>query len=268
MVIIDTGNGNVACEFGYEIIMVIPYVYYLHSKGITCKVLTCKGMESFYYFLPEGAYEEKYNKRGWAVPKNLPLKGIHFNTLNKDQWVMPPYKEYFSQYKGISLKKEYIIINNKYNTEWGKPPVNYLDLDTLNTLFSSLSPKYDIIYNRPLPQSVPGDHSLIYDLKEFDLIKEHFPFVIDLNVISKQQSIPYNLLQLILGSKCTKQISVQGGNSILASLTGGINLVYAVKGSEIKHNSFEAWYPEFSGATVKSTSSYQELINLINKYYL
>ena len=82
------------------------------------------------------------------------------------------------------------------------------------------------------------------------------------------EKIPFNLLQLIVGAKSNAKISVQGGNSILASLNGGTNLIYAVKGGELECNSFENWYHEFSGATVKSTSSYQELKNLVNKYYV
>ena len=267
-IIIDSGNGSTGCEFVYEIIMVTPYVYYLHVKGVNVKVITSQGMLPFYYFLPKDSIEEKYDKRYCLMPANVPLKGIHFDVLNKDQWLMPPYTEYFSKYNKFHFKKEYIIINNKYNTEWTGPPVNYLDLDTLRILFKLLTPKYNIIYNRPQSNHIPDDNSQVYDLNDFDLIKEEFPNIIDLNIFASQQSIPFNQLQLVLGSKCSKQISVQGGNSILASLTGGINLVYAVKGEEITHNSFEAWYPEFSGAIVKSTSSYRELINLVNKYFM
>jgi hypothetical protein len=265
--IVDSGNGSTGCEFGYEIIMVIPYVYYLHVKGVKVKVITSQGMLPFYYFLPKDSIEERYDNRDYYIPKNLPLKGIHFNTLNKDRWIMPPYKEYFSQYKVISFEKEYIIINNKYNTEGG-PPINYLNLDTLKTLFKLLTPKYNIVYNRPQSNHIPDDNSQVYDLKDFNLIKEEFPNIIDLNILASQQSISYNQLQLVLGSKCSKQISVQGGTSILASLTGGTNLVYAAMGGEVTHNSFEAWYPEFSGAIVKSTSSYKELISLVNKYFV
>lgn len=268
MKIIDSGNGRSGCEFGYEIIMVVPYVYYLHVKGVKVKVITSHGMFPFYYFLPKGSIEEKYDNRYCLLPANVPLKGIHFDVLNKDQWLMPPYKEYFSKYDEIYFKKEYIIINNKYNTEWNGPPVNYLDLDTLRILFKLLTPKYNIVYNRPQSNHIPDDNSQVYDLNDFDLIKEEFPNIIDLNIFASQQSIPFNQLQLVLGSRCFKQISVQGGNSILASLTGGINLVYAVRGEEITHNSFEAWYSEFSGAIVKSTSSYKELINLVNKYFM
>ena len=37
-------------EFGYEIVCSIPYAYYLQQKGELEKVVTCKGMQPFYYF--------------------------------------------------------------------------------------------------------------------------------------------------------------------------------------------------------------------------
>lgn len=280
MEVIDVGNkeghpkwGRGACEFGYEIIMVVPYVYYLYTQNIPCKVLTCKGMRPFYYFLPEESYVEKYDKRTWHVPKGVPLKGIHFPKLNKDKWVTPPFKDYYSKFQlNTKFEKETILISNKYSTEWGGPPINFIDVKTLDILFSILKEKYTIIYNRPSFKYIPKDHQDTIneesDIKDFHLINNKHPEVIDINTLPEYEDVTLNELQLILGSKSPNKISVQGGSSILSSLTGGTNLVYAVKGSEVSNNSFENWYSEFSGATVKSTSSYQELVNLINKYSL
>lgn len=88
-------------------------------------------MFPFYYFLPKGSIEEKYDNRYCLLPANVPLKGIHFDVLNKDQWLMPPYKEYFSKLltivfeawysefsgaivKSTSSYKELINLVNKY----------------------------------------------------------------------------------------------------------------------------------------------------------
>jgi len=46
-IIIDSGNGSTGCEFGYEIIMVTPYVYYLHVK---CKSNYIPGNASILLF--------------------------------------------------------------------------------------------------------------------------------------------------------------------------------------------------------------------------
>jgi hypothetical protein len=268
--VIDTKG----CEFGYEIIMVLPYVYYLHKQNVPLKVLTSRGMKSFYFFLKEDEYEEKYQKRTWVEPHllNVPLKTIHFPQLNKTQWEMPNFKEHYQNFKlNTTFEKEILLINNKYNFEWGHPPINFLSVEVLDILFEGLSPYYTIIYNRPNFQNIPEDFASTWgniELEDFSLIKEKYPNVIDSNELIKQETYDFNTLQLILGSNSTKQISVQGGNSILASLTGGTNLVYAIKGHEITHNSFNNWYPEFSGALVKSTNNYSELINWVQNYYI
>ena len=78
--VIDTKG----CEFGYEIIMVLPYVYYLHKQNVPLKVLTSRGMKSFYFFLKEDEYEEKYQKRTWVEPHllNVPLNDRKVNQIN------------------------------------------------------------------------------------------------------------------------------------------------------------------------------------------
>ncbi len=285
MEIIDVGNdkgnpdygsyGRGACEFGYEVIMVVPYVYYLYTQNIPCKVLTCKGMKPFYYFLPEESYIEKYDRRTWHIPQGVPLKTIHFSQLDKNKWITPPYKDYYSKFQlKTKFEKEILIINNKYSYEWSHLPVNYLSLDILDHLFSILSKKYTILYNRPttnIPQDLAEKWNIeekLEDLKDFELIKEKHPDVIDLSDLALNEKIPFNQLQLILGSHSTKQISVQGGNSILASLTKGTNLVYATKGGEVDHNSYENWYSEFSGASVRSTNDYNKLISFVEQYYI
>ncbi len=262
-------------EFGYEMACSMPYAYWLHQRGELEKVVTCKGMKPFYYFLPEGSYIEKYDKRTWHVPQNVPLKGIHFPQLNKNKWVTPPFKDFYSKFQlKTKFEKEILIINNKYSCEWDHLPVNYLNLDVLDYLFNILSKKYTVLYNRPTT-NIPLDFAeelnkkhKLKDLKDFELIKNKYPNVIDLGDLATYEKIPFNQLQLILGSHSTKQISVQGGNSILASLTKGTNLVYAVKGHEIANNSFENWYSEFSGAFIKSTNNYDKLISFVEQYYI
>ncbi len=46
MEIIDANN----CEFGYELIMVVPYVYFLHQNGTPVGVKTFLDMKPFYFF--------------------------------------------------------------------------------------------------------------------------------------------------------------------------------------------------------------------------
>ena len=48
-------------EFGVELILSVPYAYWLHEQGKLEKVITSKGMKPFYYFCDN--VEEKYNYR-------------------------------------------------------------------------------------------------------------------------------------------------------------------------------------------------------------
>ena len=103
-------------EFGYEIVCSIPYAYYLQQKGELEKVVTCKGMQPFYYFCDN--VEERYDNRSidnlTNGVQNLPNSWIHHNAvanfgrdysqlteeekttangcLDYSQWEDPPYK--------------------------------------------------------------------------------------------------------------------------------------------------------------------------------
>lgn len=266
MKILDTQ----ACEFGYELIMVLPYAYYLHTNNIPFKVKTCKGMESFYYFLSKEQIEIKYLKRRGSLPAGTYLKTIHFNSLDKTEWLMPPFVDKFSRdikFK-TKFKKEVLVISNKFTSEWGHNPVNFLPLEVLDVLFEGLTKLYTVVYNRPLSKNITEDHSVNMELGDYELISQKYPQVVNLNDLYHSEDLDFNTLQLALGASTRNFISVQGGNSILNSLFGGTNLVFARKGSELTHNSFKGWYGELGGSTVIDTDNYAELITLVQKYFI
>lgn len=265
-----------ACEFGSEVIIVIPYVNYLFEQGVDVTVRGCKGMSCFYHFLPEGKYREEYVRRGWTTPK-VPLRGIHWKKLDKSQWKMPDYKSYYKKYE-LPFEREdkpIVMIHNKYNEEWGRPPVNFLSLDTLDTLFTILKDKYTIVYNRPRPKNIVNDHNIHWsrksdDLGDYKLIEDIHTHVIDLQRVCDFPEDPgdYNKYQMIVGAHTDKHISVQGGNSILASLFGGVNVVYAVRGHELENNSFRGWYHEFSGCETLDYKKYDDMISCVVERFL
>ena len=249
-----------APEFGYELILIVPLVYkhYLNNDKIT--VITNQGMRCFYYFLPEDCVVEKYTSR--TETTNASYGEIHTQELKNE--IFPDYKSYFKSKKlKHFFKKDIIIVNNKYNTEWGKNPINFLDLETLSKIFKILSPDFSLIYNRPRADKIPKDNSDIHDLGDYNLISKEFPNVIDINELEEDYS--FNELQLILGSKSIGKISVQGGSSILSSFTGGFNYIYAVQGGEVEHNTFNLWYNKFSNCKIKTYSKYNTLLHDVEK---
>ena len=74
-------------EFGCELVLGIPYAYWLHKNNQLDKVVTSKGMKPFYYFCDD--VEEKFEFRNvdnaTAGLNELPNKWIHHNSgvLNK-----------------------------------------------------------------------------------------------------------------------------------------------------------------------------------------
>ena len=261
---------NMGCEFGYELIMCVPFAYHHKSLKNNIVVNSCKGMRPFYYFLEDNEFVEKYDKRRYATPLGTRLRTIHFNNLDTQEFKGPDYKNYYGKYDLKSnFKKELLIISNKYTSEWGGHPVNYLSLECLDELFDILSSRYDIVYNRPRPSNICNDEaeqpSMI--LGDQTIIDNH-KNVYDINDILEKEDFDFNTLQLILMSKAKNKISVQGGTSIISSFLGGMNKVYAIKGGELEHNSFKGWYGKFSGCSVNDFQTYQSLIDSVKEDYL
>lgn len=271
MVIVDT-NG---CEFGYELIMCLPYAYYKHKEGEQVVVLTSQKMEEWYCFLPSDQVYAKYKSREFNYPDGTELKDIHFDNFNPKYWAgAPNYTEYYKDFDmdllGFSgnkrklLDKPLMFISNKYTKEWLNPPINYLSLELLDALFNRFKEKYTIIYNRPRPTEVPQDRDQEhFPFGDWDLIANKHPEVVDLNNHVKGS---YNRTQVILASKASKFISVQGGTSIISSCFGGENLIYAKKGVEITKNSY-SWYNRFAGTQVSSFDNYEQLYNTADKLW-
>ncbi len=261
--IIDT-NG---CEFGYEMIQCLPHAFYLHQKGVKVVVLTSTNMENFYYFLPREQVYTKYKSREYNYPDGTELNDIHWGVFEPKEWQGANYVDRFKdydldliRYKG-NLDKPLVMISNKYTLEHLKPPCNYLPLPLLDALFSYLKDKYTIIYNRPRPTAVSQDRDQEHQVfGDWMMIKEKHPEVIDLNELDTD--VDYNTRQIVLASRCEKFISVQGGTSILSSMFGGENLIYAFNGEELKFNSY-SWYNKFSGANIEHFNDWNNLYSKV-----
>jgi hypothetical protein len=247
---------NLGIEFGYELIGIIPYAYWLHLQGKLTGVDTSYDMKSFYYFAPDVIeHDVRRHSRTWGKVREKYDNGyIHKKVLDVSRWVPPPYKQYYENSDYV-FDKPLLVCCNKYNMEWKKDPVNYLDLDTLDWLFSNYKDKYEIIYSRFRPEMGYDDTVDTMDLGEWDLVSSHgITTIQDL----KTEGINYNLLQLKLYPHCNRFITVQGGTSILASYFGGENIVFAKSGMEVKNNTY-SWYPLLGGSRIHHVTTYDDL---------
>ena len=202
-------------EFGYELISVIPFAYWLHLQDKLNQTSSTSDTKSLYFFSKN--HIESEIKRNYIIPNSFPIRNIHRRFLNTMMWTPPPYKDVFKN-DSIVFDKPICIICNKYNSEWGFRPITFLSIDVLASLFKQLTPYYQVIYCRPISTEISDDNSKIYDLKEHNWIKENYPDVLLIQDIHSQNpDLSFNELQLMLFANANYFISTQGGYSILCS---------------------------------------------------
>ena len=265
-------------EFGYEMACSMPYAYWLHKKGESVKVITCKGMKPFYYFCDE--VEEKYNHRSVNNSingvQNLPNSWIHHNAdavfgkdysfLNEEQkievngvldyteWTPPPLKEYYKDERFKQGEKT-IVVSNKITMDHGQEPHGFFDIELLYDMFNYLTENgYTIIYKRPKMSEFPLDENEIKTINgrytisadveglgvidDYQLI-EHYDNIILLDDIVNNSDYDYNEAQLRTFSNVDNFISIAGGNSIFCSYFGGNQVTYVTTSKELRPGYYE-----------------------------
>ncbi|MGV3560308.1 hypothetical protein [Larkinella arboricola] len=117
---------NYQGEFDQELRYILPFAYWHHVNGTLEKTISCKDTKEFYFFSQN--HEEKYTERLWQAGYNyyeVPNM-THSNTFDYSKWLRVPLKKQYAN-SIVLYNKPALIIANKYNIEWDKPPVNYLD---------------------------------------------------------------------------------------------------------------------------------------------
>lgn len=260
-------------EFGYELISVIPYAYWLHKRGKLKKTYACKDTKCLYYFSPH--HIELDCARNFCKPHAFPIKNIHVRYLDTRNWLPPPYKEIYKNSEFIGEKK-FLVICNKYNEEWGGKPVTFLSKEVLETLFTLLQESYQIIYIRPLKKDVVWD-SPLYEMDEHEFIRKQFPKVwVFQDIQKKHPELTFNELQLKIFANTDHFISVQGGYAIVCSYFGGTNIIYGKRNTEdltrsapeLELNAYENWYGFFSNAKIHYAGTYEALTECVKKSFL
>lgn len=274
-------------EFGYEIACAVPYAYWLHLRGELEKVITCKGMQPFYYFCDnvEERYEYRSIDNNTNGVQNLPNTWIHhnaqavfgksYNELSADEqikangwldyskWIMPDYKNHYND-SSLNLPDKYIVIANRYNLEHGQSPVGYFDIESLYNIFNTLTDKgYSIIYKRPRNTEFATDPNEISNVNisanvegiglmtDYDLVSMYKNVYLIDDVI-KNISDNYNLGQLKLYSRASGFISMGGGNSIFCSCFKEPVVIYVNTSGDIRPGYFDenSYFRKLSGAPI------------------
>ena len=151
-------------EFGAEIKWAVPFAYWHHLNGTLKKTISSKDTTHFYYFSQD--HTEIDRQRKYLTTPEVPNSEDHNFEYDFSKWERVPFREKYANQLGITFEKPLLIISNKYNTEWSKEPVNFLDLDALIQICRMVGPDYQICYNRPGSSLISEDNSSILDLDE------------------------------------------------------------------------------------------------------
>jgi len=260
-------------EFGVELVLATPYIYWLHKNDKLDKIICCKDMKPFYYFCDD--IEEKYTERSihneLAGLSTLPNSWLHHNsmanfgknygdltekeqvmangTLDYSQWTPPPLKQRHKNDRFI-FDKPIVVINNSFNIEAGSKPTRYFSIECLYEMFTYLT-DYTIIYRRPTNKELPtidqNEANTIGALGEIEdnvegiglindyQLTEYFDHVILFDELhQKNGDLSYNEFQCMLYANCDKFISYVGGGGILSSYFGGTNIMWTSRGKEVR----------------------------------
>jgi len=266
-------------EFASELVCIIPYAYWLHKEGKLEKVITSTGMKSFYYFCND--VEEQYKFRtldnlnsglnevpnNWVHHNAEAVTGKDYSELTEEEqnnmngvldyrkWSPPPYKDYY-QTDEFNHLKPYIVVNNNYNIEYGKPiseSLRFFDIKTLYDIFNYLTNSgYIVIYKRPNNTEFAPDNNEIETLNrnitltakvegqgiitDYELC-EYYNDVINMNKMKEEYSqCTYNDFQLKLFSSADGFVTTNGGGGILCSYFKKPVVMYVPHGKELRKN--------------------------------
>jgi len=268
-------------EFGNELVLFIPYYYYLYINNLLFdnKIYTYFGMRPYYFFVKPENIIERNEIRSYTHPSNnfLLINNLEYVMhFNKKFWIPPPY---ISIYKNniVEHDKPLLIIHNKYNIEWDIMAYNYIDVQTLDKILSLLVDKYQIIYIRQSNNVINKGFSIdsnavLNDLEDYQLIKQKYSNVLLFNDILEKNNYSYNELVVKVFSDCTDYISVQGGNSYLISYFAKKMAIYHKVGGEIgsNYNAYEGWFTYMNEyeKNILVSDDYNSFIDNIIKLYL
>jgi hypothetical protein len=259
-------------EFDQELRYVLPFAYWHYLNGTLSKTIGAKQTKEFYFFSPN--HEERFDKRIWTesyAHYDVPNM-THSNSYSFRNWAQVPYK---AQYRNdiFVYDKPLLVIANKYNIEWDQPPINFLDIPTLDQIIRDYGSKYQIVYNRPLPTQIVQDNSETMQLNEHTWLRETHPDVIlmdDLYVRYHPTVVNnYNHLQLMVYANSDHFISMHGGTAALASCFGGTNIILSNPNWGMEHhfNEYHNLFPKLSGATILHARDRAEVLKHLSNNY-
>jgi len=256
------------CEFGYELISVIPYAYWLYLQGRLKETISAKGTEFFYYFSPKHTINPIKRNSLSNLKIKTPNGNIHIKKLDKSQFSIPDYRKQFAN-ETFEFEKPIVVISNRYNNEWSYHPdlgmpINFFSLKTLEKLFKILQNKYQVIYLNIEKEKDLQDEAPAMSLDEWNLL-DKYPKV--KTIYELKYDMTYNEAQLKIFANTSKFITLNGGGSILASFFGGTNIIYCketningkIHPRELQTGDF-GYYSDFANSKISIVNDIKDLL--------
>ena len=256
-------------EFGYELISVLPYVYWLYKQGLLEKTISAVDTHCFYYFSIN--HEINFEPRSWyngittAIIKltmdGVPNAFIHKPTLDTDRFLPPPLKQAYRN-DWAKFDKPTFVIYNRYNNEYPasfNKPINYFSLELLRDIFDKLKKRFSILYCNISGNPQLYDNAPPLEFEDYELCKEYGVTHIN-DLKEKHPGLTYNQIQLYYFANCQRFLTMNGGGSILASYFGGKNLIYTKYCKELTSGDF-GYYHMFGGSEIKVVQTYEDILS-------
>ena len=226
-------------EFGWEILFTVGHAYKAHLEGDLSSTRGCYGTSPFYYFSDNHKEDLKRSVSLFMSPtiktethvheseqSYLDYHDIYKHDLDISGMVYPPYKQHYSSLAksmGIKFDNPVLVINNKSSRQVGGNYLDRIDLKELHAVAEEFS-DHDIIYIRPNLWIDFQDDTGDIPFRDKEVLRKfsnvHLP-----GDLMAEWSVDFNTMQLISHSLADKHLSVAGGNALLASHFGGVNVI-------------------------------------------
>lgn len=256
-------------EFAPELQFVLPFAYWHYKNGTLRSTRSSTYTSELYFFSPD--HRQVFEHRTPEANYNYEIPRILYShDYDMSKWLPVPLKAHYRNDTYV-FEKPVVVIANRYNMEWDGPPVSYLGIPLLDTLFEKLKKNFTIVYNRPKGAQITEDNSEIYDLNEFDWIRRSHPEVVlmeDLYARNEAGARNFNHLQLMVYANAERFISVHGGTATLASYFGGVNIILSRKGPEHHFECYQKLYPKLSGARIWHAKTEEQVLEYTERHLL
>lgn len=241
-------------EFGAELVLFLPFIRWLSETGQlgSRTVRTYGGMRPFYEGLGIARFEEKPGPREpifpWDRPAWYPIRNEH-DFDGKGRSPRLDYGDMRRQFAALPLpgwlearlaEKPLLIIHNKYNDEWEQGPVNFIDLETLEHAFASLTGAFTVLYIRHGLRGTQA--SFVEDTNSFAAFDDaallaRYPEVLEFDRLFEDQQgdglANVNAFKAALYSRCHRFVTVQGGGTHqIAQYSGSLIVILHRMGRE------------------------------------